>query len=83
MSETANELGRDLHHLGVQGDLPAIAAKLAEMGWVKRPGIVIGGTRLTHTQSNVEIGTIVVHGVDNPRQVALDISERIADERRR
>lgn len=33
---TTDDLGRDLHHLGVQGDLVAIAHKLVEMGWEKR-----------------------------------------------
>ncbi|QWY80147.1 hypothetical protein SEA_STRAWBERRYJAMM_68 [Microbacterium phage StrawberryJamm] len=66
---SAQQLGRDLHYLGVRGDLPAIAAKLTEMGWVKMSD---GGP------SNVisTPGAIVVNGLDGDA-VALAIADQV------
>ncbi|AWN03578.1 hypothetical protein SEA_MASHLEY_63 [Microbacterium phage Mashley] len=66
---SAQQLGRDLHYLGVRGDLPSIAAKLTEMGWVKMSD---GGP------SNVisTPGAIVVNGLDGDA-VALAIADQV------
>ncbi|QQO39465.1 hypothetical protein SEA_NAMAGO_64 [Microbacterium phage Namago] len=66
---SAQQLGRDLHYLGVRGDLPAIAAKLTEMGWVKMSD---GGP------SNVISmpGAIVVNGMDG-NAVALAVADQV------
>ncbi|QXN73987.1 hypothetical protein SEA_LONELYSOIL_61 [Microbacterium phage Lonelysoil] len=68
---SAQQLGRDLHYLGVRGDLPAIAAKLTEMGWVKMSD---GGP------SNVisTPGAIVVNGLDgDAHAVALAVADQV------
>ncbi len=76
MSIMSDAMGRDLHHLGVAGDLPAIAHKLVEMGWFKtslfeRPRQEVSGV-LTLGE-----GAIVVQHVGDPVETAHEVSRQI------
>ncbi|WKW84931.1 hypothetical protein SEA_SALLYK_65 [Microbacterium phage SallyK] len=68
---SAQQLGRDLHYLGVRGDLPSIAAKLTEMGWVKMsdggPSNVISTPGAIVTKMDVDV-----------HEVALAVAKQIS-----
>lgn len=74
MTSMQEAMGRDLHHLGVRGDLVAIADKLVDMGWTK--------PSLLPAEVQISGGVIAIHRTEDPRVVAQEVSQQINDQRR-
>lgn len=74
MTSMQDAMGRDLHHLGVRGDLVVIAHELVNMGWTK--------PSLLPPEVQINGGVIAIHQSEDPRVVAQEISQQINDQRR-